>query len=84
MLTARHPSAPLRHLTMLYKPITVILKVHPGDPPSLYVKRILRKHGHPPDKQEKATRTVLEQPEVLCEGPSPEPRRARRSLRLAP
>ena len=29
------------------------------------VKRILRKHGHPPDKQEKATRTVLEQAEVL-------------------
>ena len=29
------------------------------------VKRILRKHGYPPDKQEKATRTVLEQSEVL-------------------
>ncbi|HUG38583.1 MAG TPA: type I restriction enzyme endonuclease domain-containing protein [Candidatus Limnocylindrales bacterium] len=25
------------------------------------VKRILRKHGYPPDKQEKATQTVLEQ-----------------------
>jgi len=31
------------------------------------VKRILRKHGYPPDKQEKATQTVLEQAEVLCE-----------------
>jgi len=31
------------------------------------VKRILRKHGYPPDKQEKATRTVLEQAEVLSE-----------------
>jgi type I restriction enzyme R subunit len=30
------------------------------------VKRILRKHGYPPDKQEKATKTVLEQAEVLC------------------
>jgi len=30
------------------------------------VKRILRKYGYPPDKQEKATRTVLEQTEVLC------------------
>jgi type I restriction enzyme R subunit len=30
------------------------------------VKRILRKHGYPPDKQEKATQTVLEQAEVLC------------------
>ncbi len=29
------------------------------------VKRILRKHGYPPDKQEKATRTVLEQAELL-------------------
>jgi len=32
------------------------------------VERILRKHGHPPDKQEKATQTVLEQAEVLSEG----------------
>ena len=32
------------------------------------VKRILRKHGYPPDKQEKATRTVLEQAEVLSVG----------------
>ncbi len=31
------------------------------------VKRILRKYGYPPDKQEKATRTVLEQAEVLSE-----------------
>ncbi|MCP5426405.1 MAG: type I restriction endonuclease subunit R [Gammaproteobacteria bacterium] len=31
------------------------------------VKRILRKHGYPPDKQEKATQTVLEQAEVLCQ-----------------
>jgi hypothetical protein len=28
------------------------------------VKRILRKYGYPPDKQEKATQTVLEQAEV--------------------
>ena len=32
------------------------------------VKRILRKYGYPPDKQEKATKTVLEQAEVLSEG----------------
>jgi type I site-specific restriction-modification system R (restriction) subunit len=31
------------------------------------VKRILRKHGYPPDKQEKAPQTVLEQAEVLSE-----------------
>jgi len=30
------------------------------------VKRILRKHGYPPDKQEKATSTVLQQAELLC------------------
>ena len=34
----------------------------------VYVKRILRKYGYPPDKQEKATQTVLEQAEVLSEG----------------
>ena len=32
------------------------------------VKRVLRKYGYPPDKQEKATRTVLEQAEVLSAG----------------
>ena len=32
------------------------------------VKRVLRKHGYPPDKQESATRTVLEQAAVLSEG----------------
>ena len=32
------------------------------------VKRILRKHGYPPDKQEKATVTVLEQAEVVFQG----------------
>jgi type I restriction enzyme R subunit len=30
------------------------------------VKRILRKHGYPPDRQERATKTVLEQAELLC------------------
>jgi type I restriction enzyme R subunit len=28
--------------------------------------RILRKHGYPPEKQEKATQTVLEQGEMIC------------------
>ena len=31
------------------------------------VKRILRKYGYPPDKQEKATQTVLEHAGTLCE-----------------
>jgi len=29
------------------------------------VKRVLRKYGYPPDKQERATQTVLEQAEAL-------------------
>ena len=35
------------------------------------VKRVLRKHGYPPDKQERATQTVLEQAEVLSAGWTP-------------
>ena len=31
----------------------------------VYVKKVLRKHGYPPDKQEAATKTVLQQAEVL-------------------
>ena len=31
------------------------------------VKRILRKHGYPPDKQETAATTVLQQAELLCQ-----------------
>jgi type I restriction enzyme R subunit len=30
------------------------------------VRRILRKYGYPPDKQEKATQTVLEQAALIC------------------
>jgi type I restriction enzyme, R subunit len=30
------------------------------------VRRILRKYGYPPDKQERATQTVLEQAELLA------------------
>jgi type I restriction enzyme R subunit len=33
----------------------------------VFVKRILRKHGYPPDKQERATQTVLEQATLLSE-----------------
>lgn len=32
------------------------------------VRRILRKYGSPPDKQEKATQTVIEQAEVQSAG----------------
>ena len=30
------------------------------------VKRILRKHGYPPDLQDQATKLVLQQAELLC------------------
>ena len=36
--------------------------------PHVLVKRALREHGYPPDKQESATRIVLEQAEVLSAG----------------
>ncbi|MEH2285962.1 type I restriction enzyme endonuclease domain-containing protein [Nostoc sp.] len=32
----------------------------------LVVKRLLRKYGYPPEKQEKAMMTVLQQAELLC------------------
>lgn len=56
------------------------------------VKRVLRKHGYPPDKQEKATKTVLEQAEALSGGwsdvlPSdyhPEPKFKLRFVQPAP
>lgn len=37
------------------------------------VKRILRKYGYPPDKEEKATQTVLQQAELLCKDWAAEP-----------
>ena len=30
------------------------------------VRRILRKYGYPPDMQQKAPRTVIEQTELIC------------------
>lgn len=35
--------------------------------PRACVKRILRKYDYPPDMQERATQTVLEQAELLSE-----------------
>lgn len=35
------------------------------------IKRLLRKHGYPPDKQERATMTVLAQAELLCKDWAP-------------
>jgi type I restriction enzyme, R subunit len=30
------------------------------------VKHLLRKYGYPPDKEKKATETVLQQAELIC------------------
>ena len=30
------------------------------------VKRLLRRHGYPPDRQEQAVKTILEQTEAVC------------------
>ncbi len=35
----------------------------------MVVKRLLRKYGYPPDKQERATLTVLEQAELIAGDP---------------
>lgn len=32
----------------------------------VYIKRLLKKYDYPPDKQERATKTVLEQAELLA------------------
>jgi type I restriction enzyme R subunit len=51
------------------------LDIAPGEPAAerasyadviVAVKRILRRHGYPPDLQEVATHTVLEQAELLA------------------
>ena len=46
------------------------------------VKRVLRKHGYPPDKQESATRTVLEQAEMFSSGTTQEGRSREEYRRL--
>lgn len=58
------------HLAMLRRegPMgTPDTRVTGGKTSEQIVKRILRKYGYPPDKQEQATISVLEQAEVLSE-----------------
>ena len=43
-----------------------ILSSNPYARIRVMVRRILRKHGYPPDLQAEATKTVLEQAEALC------------------
>ena len=55
----------------LLPPARSILKMRPGGriraKLRVIVKRILRKYGYPPDKQESATITVLQQAELLSD-----------------
>ena len=44
------------------------LRDAPAHTCAVWFRRLLRMHGYPPDKQEKAARTALEQAEVLSEG----------------
>ena len=55
-------------VTAVRKSVTIDWAVRDGARAKIkvLVKRILRKHGYPPDLQEEATKTVLAQAELLC------------------
>jgi type I restriction enzyme R subunit len=55
-------------VTQVRKNVTIDWTVREGARAKIkvMVKRILKKHGYPPDLQEEATKTVLAQAELLC------------------
>ena len=55
-------------ITMVRKSVTIdwTLRVSARAKIKVIVKRILRKYGYPPDLQEEAVKTVLQQAELLC------------------
>jgi type I restriction enzyme R subunit len=55
-------------VTAVRKSVTIDWAVREGARAKIkvLVKRILKKHGYPPDLQEEATKTVLAQAELLC------------------
>jgi type I restriction enzyme R subunit len=55
-------------VTAVRKSVTIDWAVRDGARAKIkvLVKRILKKHGYPPDLQEEATKTVLAQAELLC------------------
>jgi len=55
-------------VTAVRKSVTIDWAVRDGARAKIkvLVKRILKKHGYPPDLQEEATKTVLLQAELLC------------------
>lgn len=57
-------------VTQVRKSVTIDWTVREGARAKIkvMVKRILRKHGYPPDLQDEAVKTVLAQTELLCAG----------------
>ncbi len=55
-------------VTQVRKSVTIDWTVREGARAKIkvMVKRILRKHGYPPDLQDEAAKTVLAQAELLC------------------
>lgn len=55
-------------VTAVRNSVTIDWNVRESAPARMRVliKRILKKHGFPPDKQKHATETVLKQAEVIC------------------
>ena len=55
-------------VTQVRKSVTIDLTVRESARAKIkvMVKRILRKHGYPPDLQDQAVKTVLAQAELLC------------------
>jgi type I restriction enzyme R subunit len=55
-------------VTMVRKSVTIDWAVRESARARIkvMVKRILKKHGYPPDLQEEAAKTVLAQTELLC------------------
>jgi len=54
--------------TQVRKSVTIdwTLRERAGAKIKVLVKRILRKHGYPPDLQDEATKLVLQRAELLC------------------
>ena len=66
--TERLQLIPSEPITQVRKRVTIDWTVREGARAKIkvMVKRILRKHGYPPDLQDEAVKTVLAQAELLC------------------
>ena len=58
----------LKLITQVKKSVTIDWTLREGERAKIkvMVKRILNKHGYPPDLQEEAVKTVLRQAELMC------------------